>query len=95
MAIHELKCWPHAFDAICSGRKTFEVRSSRDRDFGEGDLLLLKRWEPSAGEYMAGTELVGDDAEDADTLRAHVTYILHGGQFGLPDGLCVMAIALE
>ena len=33
---HDLKTWPEFFDAILDGRKTFEVRDTRDRDFAVG-----------------------------------------------------------
>jgi hypothetical protein len=101
MSTHELKCWPHAFDAIKDGRKTFEVRSNKDRDFDAGDYLLLRRWDPerrASGGYSSGTYVSADDtatpfAERAETISALVTYVLHGGRFGLPEGLCVMSIA--
>ena len=98
---HELKTWPHAFDAIREGRKTFEVRSNRDRDFAEGDTLVLLKWDPAKsyantsstlGSYIHKSGFTVSRSIEADTLRMRVTYVLHGGRFGLPDGLCVMAI---
>lgn len=38
--IHDLKILPEYFEAIISGKKTFEVRK-RDRDYKIGDLLVL------------------------------------------------------
>jgi len=51
MKVHELKCWSAYFIAISEGRKRFEIRVN-DRDFQEGDLLLLKEWD-LAGEMLS------------------------------------------
>jgi hypothetical protein len=98
VTIHELKCWPHAFEAIRTGRKTFEVRSDLDRDFEVDDTLLLRKWDPGAGRcgaYIRADGYSWQDPERAESLKVRVTYILHGGRFGLPAGICVMAIKLE
>lgn len=42
---HDLKIWPEYFEAICDGRKTWEVRTN-DRDFREGDTLHLREYQP-------------------------------------------------
>ncbi|MDW7673198.1 MAG: DUF3850 domain-containing protein [Bacillota bacterium] len=48
MKIHELKTWPEYFQPVVEGRKTFEIRLD-DRDFKEGDYLLLKEYYPKKG----------------------------------------------
>lgn len=48
--IHELKIWPEYFEAVKSGKKTFEIRKN-DRNFKEGDILVLKEFVPTEGEY--------------------------------------------
>jgi hypothetical protein len=82
MSEHSLKTWPSFFEAVRTGRKTFEARRA-DRDFEVGDILALNEYDPRRDVYT------GRD------LRARVTYILRGGEFGIERGYCVMAIALE
>ena len=79
MKEHKLKTWPKQFSDVKQGRKNFEVRVN-DRGFLVGDRLILQEWNPESGEYTGAA------------LVAHVKYIMHGGQFGLPDDLCVMGI---
>jgi hypothetical protein len=47
MKRHELKILPLYFGQVLRGAKTFEIRLN-DRDFTEGDLVLLREWR---GEY--------------------------------------------
>ena len=101
MKEHHLKTWPHEFDAVRSGAKTFEVRSNADRDFDVGDWLYLHKWDPgskspiaSRGQYITPEGHGWHEQESADTIIAEVTYILHGGRFHLAPGVCVMAITV-
>lgn len=41
-----LKCWPQEFDAILNRNKTYEVRNGAERNFGTGDVLILREWAP-------------------------------------------------
>lgn len=81
---HELKTWPEYFAAVASGRKTFEVRKA-DRDFREGDTLILREYLPSfagpANGYLTGA-----------TIEATVTYVLQGGQCGIEAGYVVLGL---
>lgn len=78
---HFLKTWPSFFHDVRYGNKTFEVRKC-DRDFRVGDTLILQEWDPKTKEYTGQSE------------QCEVTYLLHGGQFGIEDGYCVMAIRI-
>lgn len=42
--IHELKIYPQWFNAVISGKKSFEIRKN-DRPFQEGDLLALNEYD--------------------------------------------------
>lgn len=93
---HLLRTWPEPFKAVASGAKTFEFRED-DRGFMVGDLLRLQHWDPS-------THVPGSSRGDwvcvarpgpAELIDARVTYILHGGRFGVPEGYCVMAFEIE
>ncbi|WP_369685497.1 DUF3850 domain-containing protein [Klebsiella huaxiensis] len=46
--IHDLKIRPEFFAPAATGKKRAELRYN-DRDYQEGDLLLLREWEPGAG----------------------------------------------
>ena len=48
---HDLKCWPVYFQAVLDLMKQFEIRERRDRNFGPGDVLLLREWDPATERY--------------------------------------------
>ncbi len=50
MAVIEKKIWPEYFDAVASGKKKYELRLN-DFEADEGDILLLKEWNPESREY--------------------------------------------
>jgi len=87
--VHELKCWPEPFAALLDGRKRFEVRVD-DRGFAVGDVLVLHEWDP----YLDRHDYSSCKGEytQRDPVRMLVTYILHGGRFGLPEDVCVMSV---
>ena len=62
MVVIEKKVWPKYFDLIKEGKKTFEIRLA-DFEVKEGDILLLREWDPKRKEYT-GRE-----------LRLRVTYV--------------------
>ncbi len=75
--LHRLKTSPIYFQQIKAGSKTFECRKN-DRDFKEGDFLLLKEWD----EGTTGQEIV-----------CKVTSILYDYQFkGVANNHCIMSI---
>lgn len=75
--LHELKCLPAYFAAVCDGSKPFEVRRA-DRPFADGDVLLLHEW---CEEYTGRTQAV------------LVTYVLgHRDHEGIRRGFCVLGV---
>lgn len=76
---HLLKTWPEPFAAICTGEKTFEVRSTRDRTFNVRDYLDLRCFDPEKQVFTG------------DRVVVQIVYILDGPPF-LPEGLAVMGI---
>jgi len=79
MKVHELKTIPPYFDAIQFAGKRFELRKN-DRDFEQGDLLILKEYYPEKDSY-SGDELV-----------VRIQYILE--EFtGLDHGYCILSIS--
>jgi len=76
---HELKTWPLFFEAIDNGKKKFEIRKN-DRNYKLNDILWLREWDPVTNDY-SGRE-----------LHQIVTFILHGGLFGIEEEYVVMSI---
>ena len=46
----EKKIWPEYFQQVLDGKKTFELRLN-DFEINEGDILVLKEWDPNTKEY--------------------------------------------
>jgi len=92
--VHYLKTWPEPFQAILDGRKAFEIRKD-DRAYAVGDGLKLQEYDPSLY-HKAMAESTFAKPEVAYTGRSAlyvVTYLVPGGAWGLPTGMCVMGIA--
>lgn len=79
MTTHELKTWPMHFTNVYTGIKRVELRLD-DRDYQQGDVLVLKEWDPQSQSYT--------DRE----CRRRVTHLMRGGAFGLQDGYVAMSL---
>lgn len=90
---HTLKTRAQYWDAVAAGEKTFEVRRD-DRGFQKGDILLLARLdeERSLSFTRDSNGGLSSYARHALTIRARVSWILTGGQFGIEPGYVVMAL---
>lgn len=91
---HEVKCWPSYFEAIVKRKKRFEVRVN-DRDYGEGDYLVLREWDPTPSTYIGGGAGWKPKGYTGRTATCLITYVLHGGQFGIEAGHAVLSINLK
>lgn len=78
---HSLKTWPEYFEALRSGKKTFDIRRADDREYAVGNFLSLHEYDHDTAEYTA-----------APPLLFRVTYILRGPAFGVQEGFVVMGI---
>ncbi len=80
MKTHRLKCHPSVFRSIAAKVKTWDFRKN-DRDYDVGDVLVLREYDPGpCGDYSGSV------------IETTVTYIMHGGRFGIPEGYCIMSI---
>lgn len=79
--VHELKTHPSVFEDVLYERKTFEYRFN-DRNYMVGDTLKLMCYDPGTQSYV----------RKYPALFFKVTYIIHGGNFGIPEGYCIMSI---
>ncbi|MEK6824895.1 MAG: DUF3850 domain-containing protein [Nanoarchaeota archaeon] len=50
----EKKVWPEYFQKIIDGVKTYELRLA-DFECNQGDVLVLKEWNPKTKEYTGRT----------------------------------------
>jgi hypothetical protein len=77
--VHDLKTWPEPFAAIRADLKPWDFRLN-DRDYRVGDKLRLRDWSPADDDYTGEVE------------ERLVRWILHGGQFGVPNGFAIMSL---
>lgn len=85
---HELRTWPLPFQAHWDGALTHTIRRF-DRNFSEGDTLLLREYDPHRPRHHL------EDRYTGRSLVARVTYVSLPGSFGLPDELCVMSLVVS
>lgn len=79
MKKHDLKMWMPFFMDVVNGYKKFEIRKN-DRDYKLGDILNLQEYDQENYIYTG------------NSIEVKVTYILHGGQFGIEEGYSLMSI---
>lgn len=66
---HCLKTWPEWFNLTKEGKKTYELRFN-DRNFKEGDILVLKEYNPTSQEYTGNEirKIIGHSMEDTSYI---------------------------
>ena len=94
---HHLKTWPEPFEATRAGLKMFEVRKD-DRGFAVGDVVVLCKWVPRSSDGSTGGHFLSESGGEvgnhthAARVACVIRYMLHGGRFGLPDGIVVLGL---
>ena len=88
--IHELKCAKEYFEAVVSGKKTFEVRKN-DRQYEEGDFLAMNEVQ-----YVSEIRKDGDGTITEQVLNytgrsclVQVVYILNDDRYLKPGYVCM------
>jgi hypothetical protein len=79
---HRLKTVSPEFRKLLAGQKTHDIRKN-DRCFKTGDEILFEEWDFD-GQHYTGNQVL--------CRVGHVTY---AGEWGIPEGLCVMSIKIE
>lgn len=82
MRVHELKTSSRWFQDVRVGRKKWEIRKN-DRGFGIGDLLMLREWSETAGDYTG------------QWCLAQILTVWNALPAGLEDGYVVLDIGLR
>jgi len=77
--VHELKCWPKPFQAVVERNKRHEVRKF-DREFREGDIVVLHEWNPDTNSFTGRT------------FSGVIGYITKPGTWSLPQDVGVFSI---
>lgn len=80
---HELKTINPHFKNLWCGVKKFEIRKN-DRDFKEGDVLILKEYEPESDTYTGRF------------LKCRITHVLADDDYpmGLKEGYCILSLRI-
>lgn len=91
---HHLKTWPKPFDDMKRRLKNFEYRKDdREPKFEVGDILILEEYLPPMGTKTNGSTTATDIGEyTGEILKRRVTLVYRGGQFGIPNGYCIMSV---
>jgi ASC-1-like (ASCH) protein len=77
--LHALKTIQPYFNMVKEGKKRFELRKEDDRNYNEGDTVVLQEWD---GEKYTGQEI---------TFTIGVV-LRNVKQFGLKDGFCAFSL---
>lgn len=76
--LHELKTLPKFFNLVCSDTKNFEVRKD-DRDFKEGDKLILKEFDGEKYTGRTAIRTIGYILDDIEYCKEG--YVILGFKF--------------
>jgi Domain of unknown function (DUF3850) len=95
MTEHRVKSWPHYFDLVHSGLKTFELRRN-DRNYQAGDTIVLCEWIHDETPHGVASRYTGREC------RRRIAYVLRPEvdanlakpqpQWGLEAGYCILGL---
>lgn len=68
MNVHALKCWPPYFQQVRDDLKCLEIRQN-DRDYQDGDLLVLREYLPTDSELEGYSSAVLPNSFDVEKTR--------------------------
>lgn len=77
---HILKVWPEFYEAIENGSKTFEIRSTKDRKFKVGELVVLKWFDPKT------------NICNGEEIKKRISYVLDNPDFGIKEGYAILGL---
>lgn len=77
--VHCLKTWPEFYWEVIAGNKTFEIRKD-DRDFKEGDMLILQEFDPEEQKYTG------------EMKSFLVSHLMRNGKLFPAEGYVIMSI---
>jgi hypothetical protein len=83
---HKLKIDTAVFELLTSGKKTFELRKN-DRDYKEGDILILRETRYNSAEMALGMPVEYTGRED---IRL-VSHVLIVPVYGLSEGWAILS----
>lgn len=88
MANHDLKTDHDVFEAIRSGRKTYEIRKD-DRGFAVGDTVRLLETINTGESMRAGAPLRYTQRE----CKRRISHILRDVTYGVQKGFAILSLA--
>ena len=103
--IHDLKIWSVPFSEIITGQKKHEIRSTLDRKFTVGDVLILREFIPCKQCHGDGPAYDSNEVIECGYPPPHGTYtgklikttvtnITEPGTWGIPLNVCVMSFSM-
>ena len=85
---HVLKMDKDVFAKNLSGLRGFTIRSTADRDFHIGDIVIERETVNSGQEMAEGAPLEYTGRE----IHSHITYIENGPSYGLQEGWAILQL---
>lgn len=93
MAEHRLKVHPQFFEEVLEWRKKQEFRSTEDRDFKVGDVLVLVEFVPVPEKLLPESSIYPVYGITGREVRREITHILSHQDFAaVPEGWAILSM---